>query len=198
MLNRPWAVVQWLRLAKIPERYVLMSEPDHLWLKPMPNLMIGEKPASFPFFYIEPSKASNAPLVQKFTGKLSRQQLESISPIGEAFLWQFWGGEGHAKHAGGRTAAPLALLPCLCRGRGGLGGWGSVKDVVRGGLTVTKIGEAVGGWNGRESRAQVQRLCARRGRHLPADAIGITAIVNWRARSRHGFRKCVNCPWKLG
>jgi len=84
VLNRPWAVVQWLRIANIPERYVLMSEPDHLWLKPMPNLMIGDKPASFPFFYIEPAKASNAPLVQKFTGKLSRQQLESISPIGNA------------------------------------------------------------------------------------------------------------------
>ncbi len=40
VLNRPWAVVQWLKKAKIPERYVLMSEPDHIWLKPMPNLMV--------------------------------------------------------------------------------------------------------------------------------------------------------------
>lgn len=28
----------------IPEKYVLMSEPDHVWLKPMPNLMRGEHP----------------------------------------------------------------------------------------------------------------------------------------------------------
>lgn len=28
-------------------RYVLMSEPDHLWLKPMPNLMKGENPGGW-------------------------------------------------------------------------------------------------------------------------------------------------------
>ena len=31
--------LQWVQQADIPERYVLMSEPDHVWLKPMPNLM---------------------------------------------------------------------------------------------------------------------------------------------------------------
>jgi hypothetical protein len=31
---------------------VLMSEPDHIWLRPMPNLMKGRRPAAFPFFYI--------------------------------------------------------------------------------------------------------------------------------------------------
>lgn len=45
--------------------------------------MIGEKPASFPFFYIEPAKADNVPLVEKFTGKLTRREVESISPIGK-------------------------------------------------------------------------------------------------------------------
>ena len=83
VLNRPWAIVQWLKQATLTERYVLMSEPDHIWLKPMPNLMRGETPAAFPFFYIEPAKASNVPLVEKFTGKLTRSQIESISPIGE-------------------------------------------------------------------------------------------------------------------
>lgn len=29
-----------------------MSEPDHLYLRPIPNLMNGDKPAAFPFFYI--------------------------------------------------------------------------------------------------------------------------------------------------
>lgn len=42
MLNRPWAFVQWAREAAIPEKYVLMSEPDHIWLKPMPNFMVGD------------------------------------------------------------------------------------------------------------------------------------------------------------
>ena len=70
VLNRPWAVVQWLRQVNVKERYILMSEPDHIWVKPMPNLMMGEKPASFPFFYIEPASAKNLPLVEKFTGEV--------------------------------------------------------------------------------------------------------------------------------
>ena len=82
VLNRPWAFVQWLREVTVPEKYIFMSEPDHIWLKPMPNLMLGDKPAAFPFFYIEPAKADYVHITEKFTGKLSRQQLESISPIG--------------------------------------------------------------------------------------------------------------------
>lgn len=31
---------------------MLMSEPDHIWLRPMANLMKGSRPAAFPFFYI--------------------------------------------------------------------------------------------------------------------------------------------------
>lgn len=50
--------------------------------------MVGEKPASFPFFYIEPAKASNVPLVEKFTGKLTRAQVESIPPIGKPYCQQ--------------------------------------------------------------------------------------------------------------
>lgn len=41
VLNRPYALLQWIKGAVIPEKYVLMSEPDHVWLKPMPNLMTG-------------------------------------------------------------------------------------------------------------------------------------------------------------
>ena len=33
VLHRPWAFVQWLRYAaKLPEDYVLMAEPDHIFL----------------------------------------------------------------------------------------------------------------------------------------------------------------------
>ena len=88
MLNRPYAFVQWLQKAKIKERFVLMSEPDHIWLKPMPNLMHGNQPAAFPFFYIEPSKKENLPITEKFTGKLTLPQAESIAPIGGySLLW---------------------------------------------------------------------------------------------------------------
>ena len=36
-----------------------MSEPDHIFLRPLPNLMRGDAPAAFPFFYIEPHKDDN-------------------------------------------------------------------------------------------------------------------------------------------
>lgn len=49
MLNRPYAFLQWIQTATIPEKYILMSEPDHLWLKPMPNVMRGERCGSGPF-----------------------------------------------------------------------------------------------------------------------------------------------------
>ena len=33
MLHRPWAFAQWLPYAaKLPEDYVLMAEPDHIFL----------------------------------------------------------------------------------------------------------------------------------------------------------------------
>jgi hypothetical protein len=59
VLNRPYAFAQWVAAANITEQYVLMSEPDHLFLRPLPNLMRGEAPAAFPFFYIEPHKPEN-------------------------------------------------------------------------------------------------------------------------------------------
>ena len=44
VLNRPYALMQWVQQVTIPEKYVLMSEPDHVWLRPMPNLMRGDHP----------------------------------------------------------------------------------------------------------------------------------------------------------
>lgn len=82
VLNRPWAFVQWLQVTDIKERFVLMSEPDHIWLKPMPNLMTSDAPAAFPFFYIEPAKPDYRKITEQFTGKLTLKQAESIAPIG--------------------------------------------------------------------------------------------------------------------
>ncbi|GAB4823622.1 hypothetical protein N2152v2_010668 [Parachlorella kessleri] len=84
VLNRPYAFLQWVSQAAIPEKYVLMSEPDHIWLKPMPNLMKGQRPAAFPFFYIEPWTKVNLPITARFLGPLSRMEAEQIAPIGNA------------------------------------------------------------------------------------------------------------------
>ncbi|KAG2242800.1 hypothetical protein Bca52824_095356 [Brassica carinata] len=50
VLNRPWAFVQWLQQTDIKEDYVLMSEPDHIIVKPIPNLAKDGFGAAFPFF----------------------------------------------------------------------------------------------------------------------------------------------------
>ncbi|MEW5304340.1 MAG: hypothetical protein WDW36_006957 [Sanguina aurantia] len=84
VLNRPYAFVQWTQKVKIPERYVLMSEPDHIFLRPVPNFMNGDVPAAFPFFYIEPAKAENVKITQKFTGPLSKKELEMLAPVGNS------------------------------------------------------------------------------------------------------------------
>ncbi|KAK1369946.1 hydroxyproline O-arabinosyltransferase 1-like [Heracleum sosnowskyi] len=56
VLHRPWAFVQWLELANIEEDYILMAEPDHIIMKPIPNLSQNGLPAAFPFSYIESKK----------------------------------------------------------------------------------------------------------------------------------------------
>ncbi|GAB4820009.1 hypothetical protein N2152v2_007055 [Parachlorella kessleri] len=84
VLNRPNAFLQWLNQVVIPEKYVLMSEPDHIWLKPMPNLMKGQRPAAAPFFYIDPWTKANLPIAARFLGPLTRLQAEKIAPIGNA------------------------------------------------------------------------------------------------------------------
>ena len=44
VLNRPYAFVQWIKKAQIPEKYVLMAEPDHVMIRPIPNYMTSERP----------------------------------------------------------------------------------------------------------------------------------------------------------
>ncbi|KAK6773865.1 hypothetical protein RDI58_029104 [Solanum bulbocastanum] len=55
VLNRPWAFIQWLEKAIIEEEYILMEEPDHIFLNPLPNLAYGDYPVAFPFFYMKPA-----------------------------------------------------------------------------------------------------------------------------------------------
>lgn len=85
VLNRPWAIVQWLEQAPPAERWVLMGEPDHIWRRPLPNPTPRTgTPAAFPFFYIEPSKREYVPLTETFTGPLTRAEVEAVPPIGNA------------------------------------------------------------------------------------------------------------------
>ncbi|CAK9143346.1 unnamed protein product [Ilex paraguariensis] len=81
VLNRPWAFVQWLQQADIKEDYILMAEPDHIIVKPIPNLSRDGLGAAFPFFYIEPKKYES--VLRKFFPE-EKGPISSIDPIGNS------------------------------------------------------------------------------------------------------------------
>ncbi|KAK6119722.1 hypothetical protein DH2020_046541 [Rehmannia glutinosa] len=81
VLNRPWAFVQWLQQADIEEDYILMSEPDHILVKPIPNLSRDGLGAAFPFFYIEPKKYET--VLRKFFPE-ENGPVTKIDPIGNS------------------------------------------------------------------------------------------------------------------
>ncbi|KVH87505.1 hypothetical protein Ccrd_025235 [Cynara cardunculus var. scolymus] len=81
VLNRPWAFVQWLERATIEEEYILMAEPDHIFVNPLPNLARGEFPAGFPFFYIKP--AENEKIIRKYYPQ-ENGPVTNIDPIGNS------------------------------------------------------------------------------------------------------------------
>ncbi|PON53309.1 Hydroxyproline O-arabinosyltransferase [Parasponia andersonii] len=81
VLNRPWAFVQWLEKATIEEDYVLMAEPDHIFVNPLPNLAHGEYPAAFPFFYITP--AQHEKIIRKFYPE-EYGPVKNVDPIGNS------------------------------------------------------------------------------------------------------------------
>ncbi|KAK3128535.1 hypothetical protein QOZ80_6BG0463130 [Eleusine coracana subsp. coracana] len=81
VLNRPWAFVQWLQKADIQEEYILMAEPDHIIVKPIPNLSGDGRAAAFPFFYIEPKKYEK--VLRKFFPE-HEGAITKIDPIGNS------------------------------------------------------------------------------------------------------------------
>lgn len=81
VLNRPWAFVQWLEKATIEEDYILMAEPDHIFVNPLPNLAYRGNPAAFPFFYIKPTE--NEKIMRKYYPE-EKGPVSNIDPIGNS------------------------------------------------------------------------------------------------------------------
>ncbi|KAG9138252.1 hypothetical protein Leryth_001474 [Lithospermum erythrorhizon] len=81
VLNRPWAFVQWLEMATIDEEYVLMIEPDHIFLNPLPNLAYGDYPAGFHFNYMLPEKHEK--IIRKFFPE-EKGPITNVDPIGNS------------------------------------------------------------------------------------------------------------------
>mmetsp|Transcript_19465 Transcript_19465/g.23299 ORF Transcript_19465/g.23299 Transcript_19465/m.23299 type:complete len:528 (-) Transcript_19465:155-1738(-) len=82
VLSRPNAFVQWLNKVEIEEDYILMAEPDHIILRPIPNLMVGDKAAAFPFFYIAPKEFPD--LIQKYVGPIGKRNVAKMDPVGNS------------------------------------------------------------------------------------------------------------------
>ena len=59
-----------------------MSEPDHLYIKPMPLLATPSKGAAFPFFYVNPKDPKYTPIVQRFN--TAKAPLDMFAPIGNS------------------------------------------------------------------------------------------------------------------
>lgn len=58
-----------------------MAEPDHIMIRPLPNLATGDLPAAFPFFYIEPKE--NEEVLRKFF-PVEKGPITNIDPIGNS------------------------------------------------------------------------------------------------------------------
>jgi hypothetical protein len=61
--------------------YILMAEPDHLFIRPMPNLASETMPVAFPFFYIAPQE--NEDILRKFYPR-DKGPITNIDPIGNS------------------------------------------------------------------------------------------------------------------
>ena len=46
-------------------RYIVMLEPDHILLRPLPNFMQGEKPAAYGFAYMVPTEEGNRQRIKR-------------------------------------------------------------------------------------------------------------------------------------
>eukprot|EP00210_Caulerpa_lentillifera_P009269 g8834.t1 len=84
VLNRPYAVMEWLLATSISEKYIFMAEPDYVILKPLPNLMLRDRPMFYQFSYIEPDQKKMHDLVFNFTGLLAPEELQKIPHTGSA------------------------------------------------------------------------------------------------------------------
>lgn len=58
-----------------------MAEPDHIFVRPLPNLSHGGMPAGYPFFYIKPEQ--NEKIIRKFYPE-ENGPVTNVDPIGNS------------------------------------------------------------------------------------------------------------------
>jgi hypothetical protein len=58
-MHRPWALSQWLVRMAIPEDFILMTEPDHIFVAAPPLAATAATPAAASFWYVDCSIKMN-------------------------------------------------------------------------------------------------------------------------------------------
>jgi hypothetical protein len=86
MLNRPYAVQQWVThyMAKIPEHFVLLAEPDHIFIRAPPLWATYSRPSAYPMGFIDTQNAKHRTIFQKFNVK--NVPLKQWHPVGPSPL----------------------------------------------------------------------------------------------------------------
>ena len=83
VLNRPHSVLVALDRGDLTfdEDYLLITETDHLLLKPMPNLATPEKAVAYPFHYMLPSRNQRTiEIIRRFAG--SQAVADGVQQVG--------------------------------------------------------------------------------------------------------------------
>ncbi len=86
-------------MATVPERYLLLGEPDHVFIRAPPLWATPTRPAAFPFFYIEPTNAKYKSIIARYNKK--KVPPDALDPVGELGVWGRGGKEGGWGGAGG-------------------------------------------------------------------------------------------------
>jgi hypothetical protein len=71
MLNRPYAVHQWVDryMRMIPENFVLLAEPDHLFIRAPPLWASYNRPSAYPYGFIDVNNEKHRAVFERFNTK---------------------------------------------------------------------------------------------------------------------------------
>lgn len=83
MLNRPYAVQQWVKryITKIPEHFVLLAEPDHVFIRAPPLWATYNRPSGYPFSFMDVHNTKHRDIFQKYNTKnVPIKQWNAVGP----------------------------------------------------------------------------------------------------------------------
>lgn len=81
VLNRAWAIVQWLSRMRIQEQYILMTETDEIFVAPPPILGTPDRPSTYRFSYMDCCSDKYRPICEDPRFNPGRVPAEKIPPV---------------------------------------------------------------------------------------------------------------------